>query len=534
MIAAHFAAVPSCAPAAVAVSAWVHLFRHSGNATSRPRAAARIAAANDRVPHGEEASIPRRATAWVLLIGFRIITALAFAAGVGALVAGVVMITMASRSDADWAASLSRFALALGGVLVVACAVASRLMPARTALVRDIRGEPDHSLPPMLTLLLVGLCGAAALQTPAVLTWWMTDRSLLRVLTIEGPDPLGLNLVPAAILFSMPLIAAATLLSGVLIATLTIIAPAGLSTRVLAAGVVLQTGLIVGGFLLVREVHGVGTSILAWLTGPDLAEATAAVQEWIGRHDTAAAAAHRPLPWILCGYAVALALSLALPRTVRESSATPLPVPTEPGNADTERVAHSWPISTAAAAFEDTMYSVRPRMTMLESLFIRKHSNYDIQTVPKRSRLQFSFSWTSGILRQEPGGPDLLTITPARPPNLFTSHSYAIAETATGECLANLLPAGADWEIVHPSGDAIARVLRETAGRGFAKYVAMIEQHEVCRFKWALHGLSVMSAELEVDCAGDGPARLDRALAIALAPILEQQARMTSERARSS
>lgn len=180
------------------------------------------------------------------------------------------------------------------------------------------------------------------------------------------------------------------------------------------------------------------------------------------------------------------------------------------------------------------MYSIRPRMTMLESLFIRKHSNYDIQTVPKRSRLQFSFSWTSGILRQEPGGPDLLTITPARPPNLFTSHSYAIADTATGECLANLIPAGADWEIVHPSGDAIARVLRETAGRGFAKYVAMIGQYEACRFTWALHGLSVMSAELEVDCAEDGPARLDRALAIALAPILEQQARMTSERARSS
>ena len=386
----------------------------------------------------------------------------------------------------------------------------------------------------MLTLLLVALCVASALQMPAVLTWWTTDRSLLRVLTIEGPDPLGLNFVPTAILFSMPLIAAATLLSGVLIATLAIIAPARLSPRVLGAGVALQAGLIVGGFLLVREVHGVGTSILAWLTGPDLAEATAAVQGWIGRHDVAAAAAHRPLPWILCGYAVALALSLARPRTISDSSANPLAVPTKPGNADAARVAHSWPVSTAAAAFEDAMYSVRPRMTMLASLFIRKHSNYDIQTVPRRSRVQFSFSWTSGILRREPGGPDLLTITPARPPNLFTSHSYAIADTVTGECLANLMPAGSDWEVVHPSGDPIARVLRETAGRGFAKYVAMIGQQEACRFKWALHGLSVMSAELEVDCAGDGPARLDRALAIAIAPILEQQARMTSERARSS
>lgn len=495
---------------------------------------ARIAASSHETKNGEEAFIPRRATAWALLMGFRVITAFAFAGGAGALVAGVVSIATAGASNTGWAASLSRFALTLGGVFILTSAAASRLMPARTALVRDIRGEPDHSLPPLLTVLLVGLCGAAALLTPAVLSWWMTDRSLLRLLSIEGPDQLGLNLVPAAILFSMPLLAAATLISGVLIATLTIIAPAGLSTRVLAAGVVLQAGLIVGGFLLVREVHGVGTLILGQLTGPDLAEATAAVQEWIGRHDVAAARAHRHLPWILCGYVVALALSFSLPRTVSEASADPAAVRMEPENAGAETVAHRRPVSSAAAAFEDTTYSVRPRMTMLESLFIRKHSNYDIQTVPKRSRLQFSFSWTSGILRQEPDGPDLLTITPARPPGLFTSHSYAIADVATGECLANLMPAGADWEVVHPSGEAIARILRETAERGFAKYVAMIGQQEACRFKWALHGLSVMSAELEVDCAVDGPAQLDRALAVAIAPILEQQARMTSERARFS
>ena len=121
-------------------------------------------------------------------MGFRVITAFAFAGGAGALVAGVVSIATVGTSNTGWAASLSRFALMLGGVFILASAAASRLMPARTALVRDIRGEPDHSLPPVLTLLLVGLCGAAALQTPAVLSWWMTDRSLLRLLTIEGPD----------------------------------------------------------------------------------------------------------------------------------------------------------------------------------------------------------------------------------------------------------------------------------------------------------------------------------------------------------
>jgi hypothetical protein len=480
-------------------------------------------------------SITRRAIAGALLIGFRVIGAFAFAAGAGALVAGVVSLTMTgpSPSTEGLPASLARFALTIGGAFILTSAAAAWLMPERTAVVRNIRGEPDRPLPSLLTLLLVGLCVAAALHAPAILGWWVTDQSLLRVLTIDGPDQLGLNLVPAALLFSMPLIAAATLISGVLSATLSIVAP-GFSTRVLAAGVILQAGLLLGGFLLVREVHGIGTSILGWLTGPDLEVAIGPIQDWIGRHDMAAAAAHRLLPWIVGGYLVALTLSFALPRTNGEDGAEPSAVPLEAANVKGATKGLSWPISSAGAALEETMYTVRPRMTMLESVFIRKHSNYDIQTVPKRSRLWFSFSWASGILRQEPSGPGLLTITPARAPGLFTTHSYAIADTSTGECVANLMPAGADWEVLHPSGGVMARVLRQTAGRGYAKYVAMIGQHEACRFKWALSGLSVMSAELEVDCAADGPVRFDRALALAIAPILEQQARMTSERARSS
>ncbi len=295
-----------------------------------------------------------------------------FAAGAGALVAGVVSSTIAGGSSVEWAESLSRFAVTLGAVFILASAAASWLMPARTALVRDIRGEPDHPLPSLLTLVLVGLCAAAVLQAPAVLAWWMTDRSLLRVLAIEGPDPLGLNLVPAAILFSMPLIAAAALTSGVLIAALAIVAPATLSTRVLAAGVVLQAGLIVGGFLLAGEVHEIGTSILASLTGPDLTEATATVQEWIGRHDAAAAAAHRHLPWIFCGYLVALGLSFFLPPVDGALANPPAGQMQTPG-AEKTTAARSWPHSSAAAVFEETMYAVRPRTTMLESLFISRH-----------------------------------------------------------------------------------------------------------------------------------------------------------------
>jgi len=68
---------------------------------------------------------------------------------------------------------------------------------------------------------------------------------------------------------------------------------------------------------------------------------------------------------------------------------------------------------------------------------------------------------------------------------------------------------------------------------GIVGYAAMVGEHEVCRFKWTLNGLSVASAELEVEFLPVNGVPFDRALALALAPILEQKARLVSERSRS-
>jgi hypothetical protein len=135
-------------------------------------------------------------------------------------------------------------------------------------------------------------------------------------------------------------------------------------------------------------------------------------------------------------------------------------------------------------------------------------------------------------LRREPNGPDLLAVVPPRAPGLFTGREYVVVDAATHENLASLIPRGSDWEIVHASGSLIARVLQMRAGRGFASYSAMIGDDEVCKFKWALLGLTVVTAELDVEFGRDRKAGLDRGLAIILAPILEQQARLVSERAR--
>jgi hypothetical protein len=63
------------------------------------------------------------------------------------------------------------------------------------------------------------------------------------------------------------------------------------------------------------------------------------------------------------------------------------------------------------------------------------------------------------------------------------------------------------------------------------KFRAFVGESEVCRFKWALAGLSTAAAQLEIvllDGARAVPS-LDRGIVVAIAPILEQQARIANE-----
>jgi hypothetical protein len=76
-----------------------------------------------------------------VLLVVRVIGVFMFAAGAGALVAGIVSRLVTISVNAAWAASLLGFALTLAFVFISASGGAALLMPAQTALVRDIRGE---------------------------------------------------------------------------------------------------------------------------------------------------------------------------------------------------------------------------------------------------------------------------------------------------------------------------------------------------------------------------------------------------------
>ena len=110
-----------------------------------------------------------------------------------------------------------------------------------------------------------------------------------------------------------------------------------------------------------------------------------------------------------------------------------------------------------------------------------------------------------------------------------------VVDPATGHTIARFVPRGQDWEITDPSDVLIARVLRDSK-HGIVKFRAMIGEAEAVRFKWAQAGLSVYSAELEIEfltSPNEQPRSLDPVLAIAIAPILEQRVRIEHVRANS-
>ena len=61
------------------------------------------------------------------------------------------------------------------------------------------------------------------------------------------------------------------------------------------------------------------------------------------------------------------------------------------------------------------------------------------------------------------------------------------------------------------------------------RYVVRVGDAEICRFSWHLGSRGALNPELEIEFAPDADGRLDRAVAIALGPLLEQQARLASQ-----
>jgi hypothetical protein len=448
------------------------------------------------------------------------------------LLAGIVARILSPTITVAVVASLPSVALTLGVALMVSSLGASSLMPSRTTLVRDVRGEDDTPLAPHAVLLLIALCGVAMLQISGIVGWWRAEQAVLGSVLPDRPNPPGFNYIVMAVAYALPILAALTLTLFALTSLLGLVVPSKLASRVITAGAVLQLGYIAAIFFITAEVQTIA-AVLGPLVADD-PDASRTLGDWMAAQDTSAGKTTERLAWTSLGYLVAAAVtarSAAAWTMTVGGGATPDAPPAPPGIPVS--VPHPSVRSDASAPIDEPNYSVHPQMTLLEAWFTRKCTDYEIRTIPRSSRKGFRFSWTDGVLRQHVDGLDLVRLTPPRAPGLFLSRTYDVVDSRTNQTLARFEPRGADWQISDGGGVLVGRVLRESSARGPVKYRALVGDAEVVRFKWAMERFSTTSAQLEVEflaSTADGPS-LDRVLALAMAPILEQRARLANERA---
>lgn len=463
-------------------------------------------------------------------------------AGIAAL-ASVSVTWVAGASGGPWVAALQAFSIKFGLICLASAIGTFLLMPREADVTRPIR--PGLGSPPSPTIrwLLAGLAAVAVLQAPALARWWAQDRALLLQITGGTSDGFGLALIPAVLLFSMPAVAAAAVITFVLSSVLGSLARAQLTLPLLAACAALQAGLVVGGRFVLGGIRSLGEAFSTAAASSGDTVAVAQIADWFGRHDAVASDMSWRLVWIFGAYlAVTLVSGWVSPlRSEDEATAaagsTPeldmpdldMPEPDMPDLA-TSPAAAGPVASSVPGVFSDSSYTVRPRRTLLDTMLMQQYGTYDIQSIPPMARAKFSFSSRSGIVRREPDGPDLTSVRADGRTGLVGRHTYAVQDLATGALLGRLVPSGREWDIVHGSGSLVARVREESTGIGPWTYVAVAGDREMCRFTWALHGLSVNSAEMDVEFLEGWDGRFDRVLAIALAPMIEHRARVARQR----
>jgi hypothetical protein len=477
---------------------------------------------------------PRRLLATVGRSALRTIAVCISTAGLAALVASLAASAI-GRSDHPLIAAAMGFVWKIALTLLPAGIATLALMPSAMDLAQPPR-EAETELPAPFMLAMIALCGVAVFQLPGLVAWWAENRRLFAPLGLDRTSPYGLELVPATILLSMPFVATVALVTFVLTSILVVTVRADLAFRVLLASIALQGGLALACYLGRTGLHEVIASGRAMSDRAPASPALSAITDWIAREPAIGGTVALRLLWLWGAYIVVAALvELMTPRRVAVSSSAVdagHPVPTESDRAALRAHTTATPQapSHASRLFTDSNYSVRPRRNWLTALIARRHDQYDIRNIPPTRSGHFSFSWSTGVVQREPQGEKLLALEKREPGGVFSRPSYAVVDVPTGAPIATLKPRKPDWEIVNAAGDTIAEVVQTGQSPGDVTYVARVGDINVCRFHWAMHGLGVWTGELEVEflTPADGP--FDRALGIALAPLLEEHGRLTSEK----
>jgi hypothetical protein len=469
----------------------------------------------------------------------RLVMSFMMAAGGGALVAVVFAGTQPPADWADWFVPVRQAALGIGCAFLGSAVLARVLLPWHSELTRAALDGSEEPSPAGVLPMLAALAGVSAWHFPTVLAWWDVSRQLAMQMTAGERDPLGYWIVPEVILSAGPFIAALIVALFILSAILAAVTPSRFMPSVLGACVLLQSGLVIGSTLALTPIRNLTARILSLLESSPDAGVLTAITEAVTRQDVFATGLLLRFQWILGGFVLSVLLiwywrpfrnasgSLALPPS--DVVVPPLTVvagaPAVPVDAAS--------ISLTSSVFASPMYRVRLRTHWILAAFRMGYLDYAITPVPARaSEPGFFFSGKDGALRRESGGRALLEVQPEGGASRLRS-SYAVTEASSGDIMGILEPAGVDWNVLDRFRRLLAQAERVDARPGYVRYCLRVDRTEVCRFTWAMHGFGVWTAEMDVEFSNPPLDQLDRAYAMALAPILELQARRASQRMHS-
>lgn len=470
-----------------------------------------------------------------LLVAFRAITMAALFFGLNTLAAAFLI--PASRPDATiaWLDSIRAMAWGLALTLLPGAAGALILMPSRSDILRRAEPSEGGAFPWALRLLMLGLAAVSAIQALPITQWWSESSATLERVVGPGYDPSGWSAFPAAILFSIPTFSTAAVLSFALTSALMLTVRPKMACRVLWACVSLQAGLAIAGALTLHRLLMLAMAAATRLSAdPDMAAVGSELGVWISRQHALGGSVTRGLLLILGGYlaAAAAATWLAAPRGIGRSATEALepraiPAPPSISPSDASRAEPSRAPSAASGAFDRSTFVIQPRVTFA-SFLTRRHGEYDIWAYgdARGGRMDFSFSWATGVIRRKPAGPDVVAVR--RRSAGWLSQAYDVIDLSTQALLATLRPDKPDWEVLDSRGEPMAQVQAEIR-IGRHRYVARVAGAEICRFSWHLGSRDALNPELEIEFAPDADGRLDRAVAIALGPLLEQDARLAHQ-----
>ena len=459
---------------------------------------------------------------------FRVVTALVFSTAMGALAASALSWILASSMGAEtsWVMNITVLA---AEVAVVGLATAIVAMP-RIPSIAEVRriAEPREPVHRVQVILLAALALLALAQVPALLAWFGEDNALLVEMLGSERDPLRLDLVPATIVYSLPALASGLLALFVATSVGGALATRRLALRFLTAGAALQVAVLAIEYLVDRGVRDLGGAALRLLADAPADDAAAAVA-WIQRHD---AVARRMVPlltalvmaYVVIWVAAYVTRSTSMRSAIVNSPAARLLVPVTL-EADVQAMRIPPVLRAGPTPFDERLYVLRfqPGWRIAGLMLGRNFIEYVLQTIPPMSRSEFSFSWASGVMRRASGGPEIFRLQAAERHDLL-KRAYVVSDPVSGAVLGKLLPHAADWQIVDADERPIADAVQSSASFQQTTWVISAGGEEWCRLV-AVMGATAASAEVQIEFLPASDGKLDRSLAIALAPLIEERTR---------